>query len=249
MGDAANDRVLRLLEAHAPGRLLDVPAGGGPVRDGAERLGFDVVSVDLFPPAGFRGVRADACSTLPFSAASFDVVLSMEGIEHFEDQTGFLRECARVLRPGGRLVLTTPNVLHLNARLAAFLTGQRLLGQGFVNEESTVRGRDGGRIYHGHAFLIDAFRLRYTLRVVGFRLDALQAARLSPSSIALAPVVPLIWLATRYTLRAGRRRRLRRGRAAPSSEVEREIGALALSPALLFGKTLIVAARKDGAPA
>jgi SAM-dependent methyltransferase len=236
-----------MLGEHPPGRLLDVPAGDGPVRAAAERLGYRVVALDLFPAPDFRGVRADACAALPFHPGSFDTVLSMEGIEHFEDQAGFLRECARVLRPGGRLIVTTPNVLHLNARLAGFLTGQRLLGQGFVNEESTVRARQGERIYHGHAFLIDAFRLRYLLRVAGLRLEKVEATRLSPSSIALAPLVPLLSLATRYALSRGRRRRQRRGRTATSAAVENEIRELAGSPALLFGKGLVVAARKDAA--
>jgi SAM-dependent methyltransferase len=48
---------------------------------------------------------------LPFAAGSFDVVLSLQTIEHLWDQRTFLVECARVLRPGGRLVLTTPNRL------------------------------------------------------------------------------------------------------------------------------------------
>lgn len=245
MGRGANDQVLRMLGEDPRGRLLDIPAGEGPVRQAAERLGYRVVALDLFPAPGFRGVRADACAPLPFAASSFDVVLSMEGIEHFEDQAGFLRECARVLRPGGRLILTTPNVLHLNARLASFLTGQRLLGQGFVNEEVTVRRREGERIYHGHAFLIDAFRLRYLLRVAGLRLEKLAATRLSPTSIALAPVVPLLLLATRHALRRGRERQRRRGRTETSPEVETEIRSLAASTAVLFGKGLVVAARKE----
>jgi len=235
-----------MLGEHSPGRLLDIPAGEGPVRDAAERLGYRVVALDLFPGPGFRGVRGDACAPLPFRSASFDTILSMEGIEHFEDQAGFLRECGRVLRPGGRLIVTTPNVLHLNARVAAFLTGQRLLGQGFVNEESTLRAREGERVYHGHAFLIDAFRLRYLLRIAGLRLERVEATRWSPTSIALAPLVPILSLATRYALSRGRRRRERRGRAPTSSAVEAEIRELAASPAVLFGKGLVVAARKDG---
>ncbi|MGH8825679.1 MAG: class I SAM-dependent methyltransferase, partial [Jiangellaceae bacterium] len=48
---------------------------------------------------------------LPFAAGSFDVMLSLQTIEHLRDQRAFLDECARVLRPGGRLALTTPNRL------------------------------------------------------------------------------------------------------------------------------------------
>ncbi|WP_063909847.1 SAM-dependent methyltransferase [Herbidospora yilanensis] len=49
--------------------------------------------------------HADALD-LPFEAGTFDAVLAAETIPHFPDRTAALRECARVLRPGGRLVLT-----------------------------------------------------------------------------------------------------------------------------------------------
>lgn len=46
---------------------------------------------------------------LPFTDGAFDVVVSLQTIEHLWDQARFVAECVRVLRPGGRLVLTTPN--------------------------------------------------------------------------------------------------------------------------------------------
>ncbi|MBI5362436.1 MAG: class I SAM-dependent methyltransferase [Planctomycetes bacterium] len=242
-------RVLELLRALPPGRVLDIPSGGGPVVDGARAHGHDVVELDLFPREGIRGVLADACAPLPFADGAFDAVVSMEGIEHFENQTGFLRECARVLRPGGTLVLTTPNVMHLSARISGFWTGQRLMQQGFVNEVSTLRARNGKRLYHGHAYLIDVFRLRYILRVVGMKLERLDAPTKSPSSMALAPLVPFVWAATRWSLFSGRKRLERHRRAAPPPDVERELAHVALDPALLFGKKLIVVARREGAMA
>ncbi|MEV0680310.1 class I SAM-dependent methyltransferase [Actinosynnema sp. NPDC050436] len=48
-------------------------------------------------------------AALPLAAASVDVVANLQVIEHLWDQEGFLAECARVLRPGGRLIVTTPN--------------------------------------------------------------------------------------------------------------------------------------------
>jgi len=48
-------------------------------------------------------------AALPLRAASVDVVANLQVIEHLWDQEGFLAECARVLRPGGRLLVTTPN--------------------------------------------------------------------------------------------------------------------------------------------
>lgn len=49
--------------------------------------------------------------TLPIRSATVDVVASFQVIEHLWDQRGFLAECLRVLRPGGRLLITTPNRL------------------------------------------------------------------------------------------------------------------------------------------
>jgi SAM-dependent methyltransferase len=46
---------------------------------------------------------------LPLATSSVDVVANLQVIEHLWDQPGFLAECLRVLRPGGRLLITTPN--------------------------------------------------------------------------------------------------------------------------------------------
>lgn len=108
----------RLLCASVPG--LDVLEAGCGEGYGAALLtaaGARVVALDY-----------DACATahvratypelpvlrgnlvdLPFADASFDLVASLQTIEHLWDQPGFVAECVRVLRPGGRLVLTTPN--------------------------------------------------------------------------------------------------------------------------------------------
>jgi SAM-dependent methyltransferase len=48
-------------------------------------------------------------ATLPVRSATMDVVVTLQVIEHLWDQPGFLRECRRVLRPGGRLLISTPN--------------------------------------------------------------------------------------------------------------------------------------------
>jgi 2-polyprenyl-3-methyl-5-hydroxy-6-metoxy-1,4-benzoquinol methylase len=243
--------VLALLGELGPGgsgrRLLDIPSGGGPVVAGARAAGFEVVEVDLFPRPRMQGVCADACAPLPFHDGSFDVVLSMEGIEHFENQAGFVRECARVLKPGGRLVLTTPNVLTLSGRAAAFLTGGRVRAHGFVNEATTLYARTGTRLYHGHAFLIDAFRLRYILRTAGLELRELRGTTVSSGSVLLAPLVPLVYLANRVAAARLRRRMMREGRAVPGRRLDLELRRLADSRALLFRRKLIFIAWKPPA--
>jgi len=239
-----HDRVAAILASRPAGTVLDVPAGFGPMAAAAADAGHRVVGLDLFPAAGFQGVQADACGSFPFADESFDCVLSMEGIEHFENQARFVRECARVLRPGGSFVLTTPNVLHLSGRVASFWTGQRSLKNGFVNEAHTLRGRDGERLHHGHAFLVDAFRLRYLMSIANLRFDAVYGSRVSAFSLCLLPLLPLVAAATEVTLRGGRRHVRNVGHPPVPARTERELRRLATDPALLLSKKLIVTGTK-----
>lgn len=48
---------------------------------------------------------------MPFADGVFDAVVSLQVVEHLWDQPGYVAECARVLRPGGRFVVSTPNRL------------------------------------------------------------------------------------------------------------------------------------------
>jgi SAM-dependent methyltransferase len=56
-------------------------------------------------------VRGDALD-LPFDSGVVDTVVTLETIEHLEDRVRFLGELRRVLRPGGTLILSTPNALY-----------------------------------------------------------------------------------------------------------------------------------------
>ena len=96
-------------------RLLDAGSGGGHFSAGSCDRGADVVSLDMGPSL-LRQV-AKLCDTrkvagsvlaLPFADASFDLVISTEVIEHTPDPLAALDELARVVRPGGTLLVTTP---------------------------------------------------------------------------------------------------------------------------------------------
>jgi glycosyltransferase involved in cell wall biosynthesis/2-polyprenyl-3-methyl-5-hydroxy-6-metoxy-1,4-benzoquinol methylase len=114
--------VARALASRRPacGRIVDLGCGGGDVArqlSGTYRdyVGCDVVRYDGFPESDsirFRAVDLNV-TPYPLDSASTDVVVSVETIEHLENPRALVREMARIVRPGGWVVLTTPNQLSL----------------------------------------------------------------------------------------------------------------------------------------
>jgi len=94
------------------------PAGGKKAldvgcRDGywAEKLkakGYQVVAIDIEPQYA-EGIRLDANQVLPFGESEFDLIWCSEVIEHLDNPALAIAEFKRVLKPGGSLVMTTPN--------------------------------------------------------------------------------------------------------------------------------------------
>ncbi len=120
-GLQAVEAIARRAEIGRVSSVLDVCAGlGGPARFLARRFGCRVVGVDLNRgrcAAGrrltalvglsrqVRMVNADA-EALPFRTGVFTAAVSQEGLLHVSDKSAALGECARVLRPGGRIAFS-----------------------------------------------------------------------------------------------------------------------------------------------
>ena len=107
--------------------VLDVACGEGYGSALLAKSAASVVGVDVAPEAiaharaayaSCRNIRFEQapCTQLPLPDASIDVVVSFETIEHIDGQELFLREIARVLRPGGLLILSCPNRLEYRDR-------------------------------------------------------------------------------------------------------------------------------------
>lgn len=97
--------------------VLDIACGEGygasaMMRRGAKSvLGIDISEEAVSHAIQRYGVpaRVGSAMKIPVDASSVDVVVSFETIEHVAEPDVFLDECFRVLRPGGRLVVSTPN--------------------------------------------------------------------------------------------------------------------------------------------
>ena len=103
-------------------RLLDVGCGSGEFLLRMRERGWDVLGVEPDPVAaaaarrGGLDVRDGMLDDAAFPDESFDAIVLSHVIEHVHDPIALLRECGRVLRPGGTLVLMTPNLESVGHR-------------------------------------------------------------------------------------------------------------------------------------
>jgi len=138
-------RAVELLGRERPGLLLDLGCGDGAFGEELERQGWRVVGVDVAPrhlttSAGrlTGAIAGDVAASLPVRSGSVDAVFAGEVVEHVVDTDGFMSEVARVLRPGGSVVITTPNLASLENRVRILLgrypvwVDYRLGGEGHV---------------------------------------------------------------------------------------------------------------------
>lgn len=140
-------------------KVLDIACGTGYGLGILKRHASLVVGVDR-DPEGVAAARAECDDragavlgdglALPFGDGSLDVAVSFETIEHLHERNSFLGELQRVLKPGGTLVLSTPNAYYtepvdgvpsnpfhvheyfpeeLNGQLSKFFEVEKLLGQ------------------------------------------------------------------------------------------------------------------------
>jgi 2-polyprenyl-3-methyl-5-hydroxy-6-metoxy-1,4-benzoquinol methylase len=118
-----------LAERGAAGRLADIGCGTGdlwqvlrgPFRScaGVDAVRYDGLPTDVdFQPADLDAAR------LPLPDASVDTAAAVEVIEHLENPRAFVRELARIVRPGGWVVVTTPNQLSALSLLTLAVKGR-----------------------------------------------------------------------------------------------------------------------------
>ena len=208
------------------GRVLDAGCGGGGMPLSLAEEATQVVGIDpaeRFQDAGVRLGRERGIANLhfaladgmalPFPTGAFDLVLSHAVIEHVADAPLYLRECARVLAPGGHVYLSTapylsfagahlprlriPVPLHLIlGRRMAFAIFQQLARHATwtlrepANENSFIKAARRGEIKHDDLLeKVRVIRLRAQIAAAGLRivreeLHATATVRRMPAPIA-----------------------------------------------------------------
>jgi glycosyltransferase involved in cell wall biosynthesis/SAM-dependent methyltransferase len=203
-------------------RVLDLGAGTGSMSQLLHSAGYDVEACDLEPGqfqySGVTCRKADLTERLPYEDASFDGIVCVEVLEHVDGHERLFREVARVLRPGGVFLFTTPNVMSIKSRLSFLWTG---FEHSFYPLEVGVQTPQEWHIsgYGGN-------RYRFVLGQAGMELREVACDKLSRTSLAFAWLAPLIKLRTWL-----------RHRAAPGAALNNSLAAL-------FGRTMIGVAMK-----
>lgn len=213
--------------------VLDLPCGEGAFTQRMLAKGVDVFSADFLniiqlPHAKFS--RANMDERLPYADAAFDAVICIDGIEHIERPFDFIRECQRIIRKDGMLIISTPNLSALRSRWRYLLTG-------FHQGEKSPLNESHQTPYH-HKSLVSFPELRYRLHANGFRVAAVRTNRVKSISWLYAILAPLAYLVTVLAFR-------KEDKAAHVREQNREIVSQMFTIPVLFGETLIVKATRN----
>jgi len=105
-------------------RILDAGCGEGVLVEEYATKGRTIEGLDLNYAS--ESVRQGDILCMPYEGGRFDVVLLLDVFEHlaYADQPKALQEIRRVLKPGGWLLISVPNMAHLNSRVRLFLKGR-----------------------------------------------------------------------------------------------------------------------------
>ncbi|HXM99953.1 MAG TPA: methyltransferase domain-containing protein [Candidatus Dormibacteraeota bacterium] len=214
--------------------VLDAPCGGTAAltvalqKSGLSAVGADV-DLDAAVRLGSSFVQGNLDAPLPWRDDTFDAVFSTEGIEHLENQFAFLREIHRVLKPGGTLLLTTPNITALRSRM-------RFFASGFFGRDSRPMNESARHPLH-HIGLLTFPELRYALHTSGFQLTAISHTHIKPVSYFYGVFVPWMWVYTKIAFH--------KEKDPVQRERNRQVHSALYSRSLLFGECLMVTARKS----
>jgi SAM-dependent methyltransferase len=178
-----HDVALSLLGGAPPCRVVDLGAGGGQLSRRLDLLGHEVVAVERYAEqfeAHVPLVDADLNFGWPFDDASFDAAMAVEILEHLENPRFFLRELARVLRPRGVAIVSTPNITTLLSKLLFLTVGQWDL---FFDHPWRLRDPYSSAV-QGHITPLPGWLLDHHARDAGFDIEDARFSR------AWLPCVP-----------------------------------------------------------
>jgi SAM-dependent methyltransferase len=211
--EGAHETVAEILGDCRRGRLLDVPAGHGALAVRLKELGFEVSGCDLYPQIfdaeSIEIKQGDLDSRLPYEDESFEYVVCIEGLEHIENPANAIREFSRILRRGGTLVVSVPNIMNIEERLKWLFAGYTSHFKPLSAETRGVISKEYGGMEEValHVNPISYSEIRYLLELNGFRLESVHVDQKKKKTWVFLPIAAVIRLSARFSSRDKRRER------------------------------------------
>lgn len=206
--------VYKFIERYsAKGRVLDVGAGTGKILSDLKRKKWQVFGIDGEKEALFwakkRGIKLKFLDLekerLPFKDNYFDLVLSLDTLEHLKNEGGPLKEIKRVLKPKGIVLITVPAYCWLFSYWDKMLGHKRrynlkLLKSGV--EEVGLRIEYLG--YFFCLFLLPALGVRIVKRLSGDKTQQISDFQTTPLPLISLPIIKLYSRIEKWFLRFAR---------------------------------------------
>jgi len=159
-----------VFRAQPHGKLLDIAAGAGYTSHVLKKMGFDVTATEInteqFLAENVAVEAVDLNLSLPYPDASFPNVVALEIVEHLEAPSRFVREIARVLTPGGKALISTPNITTLSSKARFVFKNEFNL---FYNVPDRLRDPFDDRA-GGHISPMPLWLLLHFVKEAGLRL-------------------------------------------------------------------------------
>jgi len=122
------EKIADIFSNEKRGKVLDLGCGDGDYAKRLKNLGYDVIAGDIdknrfkyHKEIEFR--HCDITKQMPFNDNSFDYILLMEVVEHLRNPYVVIPEINRLIKKGGFLILSTPNILNLESRFRFMFEG------------------------------------------------------------------------------------------------------------------------------
>jgi SAM-dependent methyltransferase len=230
--------IIEIFRREPKGKLLDFGAAAGAYSLELYHAGYDVTGADVTDEFKYRDkihfVRLTGEGPLPFEDNFFDYVLLAEVVEHLKDPYGLMTELVRILKKGGKLVLSTPNILNLRSRFRFLFEGAFDYFREPPLDHVGHYTKTGMSISQVHVMPWRYHELEFLLDECGFAVADIKTSVYEWGGMAF--LVPII----RLQSEAKAKRSLKK-----CGVDYRRINKVLLSRELLYGRHLIVVAEKQ----
>jgi 2-polyprenyl-3-methyl-5-hydroxy-6-metoxy-1,4-benzoquinol methylase len=204
IGDERNRVAFSLLELNKSAKVIDFGCWDGEftleigkVIGTTELYGVDIMQngLKLAMERGIKGLQCDLNKPLPIESETFDAVVSIETLEHVPMTDNFIKEAYRILKPGGYIVITTPNLaaahqifaLILGLQPVAVMVSDELrVGYPLLSPSSLVKFH--GR-YPGHYRVFTRNVLKELFEYHGFQVEKIVSVGYLPFPVKIGRII------------------------------------------------------------